>query len=267
MKRVLLTAGALAVFAFPAMAADLPARAPVYKSAPPVVAAFSWTGCYVGANVGGAWSKQDANEYTIPVGFNVGPGYVSTKSSGWIGGAQAGCNYQFGGGVVVGIEGDWSGTKLDGSSAAPNVLLNGTPAAGGIAFNENTKSLATIRGRLGYAVAPSVLLYVTGGGAWSRTDYTGLHTYVTGCPNCSATSFTSNKSGWVFGGGAEWALWNSNWIARAEALYYSFGGANSFGLQAATGATTTAWNWGNLSIVEARVGISYKFGGPVVANY
>ena len=41
------------------MAADLPARGPVYKAAPPVMTYFSWTGCYVGGHVGGVWSQRD----------------------------------------------------------------------------------------------------------------------------------------------------------------------------------------------------------------
>ena len=41
-----------------ASAADLPARAPVYKAAPPV-AAYSWTGFYVGANAGYAWGHSN----------------------------------------------------------------------------------------------------------------------------------------------------------------------------------------------------------------
>ena len=73
MRNILLAGIALSsLFAGSAMAADLPVRAPVYKGPPPVVAYFSWTGCYVGANVGWAGAKQDANEFTIDaVGFDV----------------------------------------------------------------------------------------------------------------------------------------------------------------------------------------------------
>ena len=59
MKKILLTAAALATFvAAPAMAADL--RAPAYKAPPPPpVPVYSWTGCYVGAGGGyGMWNQD-----------------------------------------------------------------------------------------------------------------------------------------------------------------------------------------------------------------
>jgi len=55
MKKLLLgTVAAAAVVVSPALAADLPTKAPILK-APPVVAVFNWTGCYIGAYGGGAW--------------------------------------------------------------------------------------------------------------------------------------------------------------------------------------------------------------------
>ena len=192
---------------------------------------------------------------------------MTSDHSGAIYGLHAGCNYQAGV-WVFGIEGDYSWTKLNGTQSAPNTFLNGAPVgSGSIDFSESLKSLASIRGRLGFTVTPTVLLYLTAGGAWNKTDYTGLHSYVTLCPNCSLTSFSASKSGWVAGGGAEAALWNSNWIARVEALYYSFGGVTGTGLQQSNQTPTTTWNWDNQRVIEARVGISYKFGGPTVAAY
>jgi opacity protein-like surface antigen len=68
--------------------------------------------------------------------------------------------------------------------------------------------------------------------------------------NCGATSFSSNKSGWVVGGGAEWAPWSDNWLFRVEYLYYRFKGDS-----------------GNAFFQSAPSTLSYKFGGPVVAKY
>ena len=60
MKKILLAGVALsALVAGPAMAADLPVRAPAYKSPPPVITYYSWTGCYVGGHVGGVWVTKD----------------------------------------------------------------------------------------------------------------------------------------------------------------------------------------------------------------
>src|ERR1700704_2516322 len=92
MKKVLLTGVALsALVAGPAVAADRGRNAPVYKAAPVVaVAPMSWSGCYLGGNVGGLWGGKD---------WNVAPGGAAIGShdvSGVIGGVQAGCNVQSG---------------------------------------------------------------------------------------------------------------------------------------------------------------------------
>jgi outer membrane immunogenic protein len=228
------------------------------------VAVYSWTGCYIGGNIGGASAKQNANEQTLPPGvFNVGPSSITANSSGVIGGVHAGCNvegtYGVARGWVFGIEGDWSWPKLDSTQAGVTTFLNGTPSGvGSVLFTQNTKSLVSIRGRAGVAVVPNVLLYGTVGVAWNLTDYTGVHLY-SACPDCSVATYNSRNFGWVAGGGVEWALWNSNWLVRAEGLYYNVSGASPAGSQATSGPQTT-WYWNNLGIVEGRVGLSYKFG-------
>jgi outer membrane immunogenic protein len=214
--------------------------------------------------------RRDADDASIP-GFNAGPTSVSLKASNVIGGAHIGCNYQAGV-WVFGVEGDWSGTKLSDSETAVNTFANGTPAGGGgVLYNQSTKWLASARLRLGVAVVPTVLLYVTGGAAWAKTDFDGLHVYSGGagtCPNCSATSFSNTSSGWVAGAGAEWAAWSSNWLVRVEYLYYGLGSANGIGIQQSSGLPTTSWQLHRLDVQEARIGLSYLFNsGPVVAKY
>ena len=58
MKRTLLCAAALLSMSSLSYAADLPSRAlapaPIY-----VAPAFTWTGFYIGGNVGAAWSGRD----------------------------------------------------------------------------------------------------------------------------------------------------------------------------------------------------------------
>ena len=261
MKKLLLTGVAFAlVTAGPAMAADL--AAPVYRGP---VAVYSWTGCYVGGNIGGGSAKQNANEATLlSATVFTAPANVTYTTSGLIGGAHAGCNvegtYGVARGWVFGIEGDWTATKLSSTQIAPNLFPNGTPIGfGSVTFTENTKWLASIRGRAGFAVVPNLLVYATAGVVWNLTDYTGLHTYAP-CPTCSASAFDSRNFGWVAGGGLEWAIGNSNWIARAEGLYYKVSGASPYGTEAAIAQTTTTWYWNDLGIVVGRVGLSYKFG-------
>jgi len=260
MKKISLAGVALAVMIVgPVTAADL-GVAPLYRAP---AAVYSWTGCYVGGNVGEGWSRQNANETAIDptIGFNSGS--ASAKTSGVIGGVHAGCNvegtYGVARGVVIGLESDWSATKLSDTQIAANTLAGVPVGVGSVTFSENTKWLVSIRGRAGVAVLPNVLLYGTVGVAWNHTDYSGLHIF-TACPNCSAVNYGSRNFGWVAGGGIEWAMGNSNWIARAEALYYDISGASPRGLQLASGNVSTTWYWNDLQVIEARVGLSYKFG-------
>src|SRR5579871_5718946 len=87
MKKLLLgTAMSLAMVAG-ASAADL------YTKAPPPP---SWTGCFIGANIGGGWSNNDVASSTVsPLFFPGGVAIVSANGSGIVGGGQIGCDYQF----------------------------------------------------------------------------------------------------------------------------------------------------------------------------
>jgi outer membrane immunogenic protein len=256
MKKLLLTGVALsALTAAPAIAADM--AVPVYRPAAPV---YSWTGCYIGGNVGGASARQNANEQTLlaaPV--YASPANVSYTTSGAIGGVHAGCNvegtYGLARGWVAGIEADWSASKLSATQITPNLF----PPGGAVTFMEDTKSLTSARFRAGVAVVPNVLLYGTAGVVWNHTEYNGLHAYAP-CPTCSVAGANSNNFGWVAGGGLEWTIGYSNWIARAEGLYYNVSGASPYGADVLLAQSTTAWYWNNLGVAEGRVGLSYKFG-------
>ena len=250
-----------------AVAADMAVKARPLIAPPPI---YTWTGCYLGADVGGGSQRQSASEFTIPTGFDAGPTAVNLNTTSVMGGPYAGCNYQFGSNWVIGVEGDWSAAALSSTANAPNNFLNGLPVgSGGVVYTQRLNWLASIRGRVGYAVVPNVLLYVTGGAAWGNSGYSGVDAYRGGCPNCSVTgSFNNTSNGWVAGGGVEWAPWNTNWIVRAEGLYYSLSGASAFGFQQGTTTpATTSWTWNRSEIIEGRVGVSYKFGGPIVAKY
>jgi outer membrane immunogenic protein len=245
-----------------AMAADMAVKAP-----PPAVAVgYNWTGCYIGGDVGGGSAHQKASEYTIPAGFDAGPTAVSGTTTSVMGGVYAGCNYQFASRWVAGVEGDWSASSFSSTLLAPNTFANGVPTgSGGVTYSQSLKWIASARARLGYAVAPTVLLFVTGGGAWTNSALSGVHAYNNGCPNCSVTGNFSS-TGWVAGGGIDWAPWSNNWIVRAEGLYYDLYGSAVGFQQGTTTPATTSWT-NRTTIVEGRVGISYKFGGPIVAKY
>jgi outer membrane immunogenic protein len=119
-----------------ARAADLPVKAPAV--APLVAPAWSWTGCYVGANAGGTRVPATADlspsgSYLNAPGGNPPPNLQGTGDiaadiaalshsygltpSGWEAGAQVGCSAQWGA-AVLGIEGDWQWTHAAASTDA-----------------------------------------------------------------------------------------------------------------------------------------------------
>jgi opacity protein-like surface antigen len=198
-----------------ANAADLstpPAyKAPVYKA--PVILS-DWAGFYLGVHGGYGWGESSY----------LNPTAISVKQSGGLGGGHVGYNWQFGS-VVVGVEGDFDGAAIKGTDTLNSVTFN-------------TKELASVRGRLGYAVAPDWLVYGTGGAGWASTDISS-----------AGISDNINQWGWVAGGGVEYKFYG-HWIARAEYLHYGFD------------ATTTTPDFGPVtekSIDVVRGGLSYKF--------
>jgi len=117
MRRLWLSAVAAAILASPAIAADIPVKAPLLKTPPPVI--YTWTGCYLGGNAGWFGASQTAE--TVPLNNDGIFGETTTShnlgGSGAIGGAYAGCNWQTGQ-MVVGGEGDLE--FLSGITATPN---------------------------------------------------------------------------------------------------------------------------------------------------
>ena len=147
-----------------AVAADM---APRYAKAPPPapVVVYNWTGCYIGGNIGGGWARtsQERTE-VIGVGLVVPPtNYGSSDGSDFVGGAQIGCDYQFAGNWVLGIQGMYNYARIDSSH-----FLTAFPT-----FRSDvvTKDIFTVTGRLGYLFTPQLLGYIKGGGAWTRSDY------------------------------------------------------------------------------------------------
>jgi len=132
------------------IAADLRVKAPAMSPAQ-----CSWTGCHIG----GALS----NDTTTSV-FGVS---TSHNSSGFVGGGQIGCDYQFAPGWVLEVEGRaaWTGLK---SSSAGSVKF---PAAGVTVpaqFTVSNDFLASATTRLGYSFVDRRLFYVKGGAAWTK---------------------------------------------------------------------------------------------------
>jgi len=252
MKKILLASVALAVLAAPAMAADL--KAPVYKAPPPVYV-FSWTGCYVGGNIGGVSVHKEWIDRT-PGDPLIGLSYGSHQADSWIGGLQAGCNYQFAGGWVIGIEGDGSATQSDGQQV--ETLFP--------AFRIQTTEhwMATARGKLGYAW-DKWLFYVTGGGAWAELQTNNWNAVFVPAGAGLAAIQKNTVNGWTVGVGAEYAL-GYGWSIKGEYQYMEFGTSTFF-----TPTNPIALAEFNVKLRQSAVkfGMNYKFdwGGPVVAKY
>src|SRR5450631_661719 len=205
MKRILLATVAIAAFgSASALAADLPQR-PAYKAPMMVAPAPTWTGCYIGGNVGGAFGNASVTD-------NSTGGTVSGNGSGFAGGGQIGCDYQFNGGFVIGLRDMFDGTSNSKSGTFPATAFGGTPAVA----NFNNQWFDTLTARLGYAVMPAWLLYFQGGAAWAHTS-----TNVT----VAGVQFgqTSNtRTGWTIGGGVEW-MFAPHWSTFLEGNYMDFG--------------------------------------------
>jgi outer membrane immunogenic protein len=244
MKKLVLTTMVLIAFATNrvAVAADLPAApAPTPAYAPMF---FSWTGFYVGGNIGGVFTQgslQDSH-----TGFIGG-----TDQNGLTGGGQIGFNYQFLGGGVVGIEGTIDGTSL-------NTTTNPFPTSvGTIQGSHNTRWISTVAARFG-VVSDRWLAYGKGGVAWA--DNTVSITNAT----TGATLVTASdaRPGWLAGAGIEYAFTHF-WTAKVE---YNFIGLSNWSTAGILPNDTL-----NIrrQIQILTVGFNYKFdwGGPLVARY
>jgi outer membrane immunogenic protein len=292
-------AGAAAVFGsmlaggLSAEAADIPLKA----VRPIVPAAFSWTGFYIGANVGAVHGRSSADTDfgplfppfavlppNVPV-FTVIPGQLAALSGGSnntavIGGGQIGYNWQVNQ-FVLGVEADGSGTGLRGFGASASRTFG--PPILPVAVTQTVTLdyghidwMASFRGRLGFA-ADRALFYVTGGAAVAGIDGTTV-TVVNG-PGIGlpAGTFTSSgggsttRWGWTVGGGIEWAFTN-NWSVAGEYRHSDFGTISTAitipsGLAAGPVFATGTSN-ARLTVDQATFRLNYRFdAGPVVARY
>jgi outer membrane immunogenic protein len=190
-------AGALAAIAVPATAADLGRRypAPAEQPLPPAPLGTSWSGFYIGGNLGAAFDPNDlsikdlSEEQDLSLKFS--------NDTEFMGGVQGGYNWQMGS-WVAGVEGD-------------------------IDFAENINYLASVRGRLGWALG-SWLLYGTAGVAFIDTD----NDFVVVSADDGPFSFSNgnNDTGFVVGGGVDYKI-APQLSLGLEGLFYDFGSDSS----------------------------------------
>ncbi len=275
MRKTLLfaTATALAFAAGSAFCADLSNLKGTSLSPPPPPAPL-WTGFYAGLNLGGVWDASSGQsgssayyDPNFPFGATIGGvsnlfflpnGNTTGGAYGVIGGGQVGYNFQFGQSIVIGAETDIQATSLSGSGPQNNTSYTSPLTPGAVLvpvapLNSSRVSMpyvGTLRGRIGFLVTPTFLVYGTAGLAYDGVD---------------AWGYSNTRTGWTAGGGLEW-MFAPHWSAKLEYLYADLSGGGVTG--------GFSWNYGynvHPQINIARVGVNYHFDvaapAPVVAKY
>ena len=232
---------ALLTIPIAASAADLSVKARPAPP-PPLPPPFSWTGFYIGGNLGGAWVHSNVTDRLFGLSFNNG-----NNRGVFIGGGQTGFNYQFTN-FVVGVEGDFDWLANNNNTTIGVVV----PAVGTFQASANDRWVATAAARLGWAI-DHWLIYGKAGGGWLGSNSLTVTNIATG-----ASIGSNNNTGWLVGGGVEWAFAN-NWSAKIE---YDFLGLSSQTFTSSgvilAGDTFTT---GSRNLQTAKVGINYRFGG------
>jgi|SoiMethySBSTD1v2_1073268.scaffolds.fasta_scaffold07428_16 outer membrane immunogenic protein len=239
-----------------AAAADLPTKAPPA----PVAPLPTWTGFYIGGHGGLGWTSADGRWDPLPSQqfFNAFGQQGDFNDTAFIGGAQAGYNWQFAPTWVAGIEADWSWTNAKGGFGEGwRQAFNGAPIPNSLTnLNMSLNWLATVRGRIGYLFTPQALAYFTGGVAWGHIDYSAQ---ATSPEYNAATSFSDTSVGYVLGGGVEWMFAN-HWMLRGEYLFYHLDSGKSVdGTFRSFAGATSAFTWDDLKVNVVRTALSYKF--------
>ena len=200
------------LFGGPARAADVAVKAPL--PAPPM-RAFTWTGCYLGLNGAAGWGHKELADPTAIFTGAASVPLVTIEPKGWLIGAQAGCDDQFAGNAVIGLEGAFSFASIKGNSTV--AIPFGDPGDSAL-VSAKLDALASITGRFGYAIDRS-LLYAKGGFAWANEQHSAVGIFV-GAPFDLEAPET--RFGWTLGAGLDWAF-SDYWSIGLEYDYYNFG--------------------------------------------
>ncbi len=242
MKKVLLATAALAVVGATqsARAADLGARAPYYQKAPAYMAPiYNWTGFYIGAHLGGAFSSN--NNFS---GLAIG----NSSNGRFLGGVQVGADWQFAPNWVLGAEGQYSWLSGNVGAVFPP----------GYIYTNNQRGLGSITGRFGYTWGPG-LIYVKGGYAFSDNN----ESVTLGGAAVPFAISGDHSNGYTVGAGLEY-MFAPSWSAKVEYQYYNFGDARFT-------APAALVPFGNFTTDDhtVKAGVNYRFnwGGPVAARY
>jgi outer membrane immunogenic protein len=288
LKRIFLATIASALTSTAVFSADLPVKAPLASMTPP-----SWTGFYIGGELGYAWSNRPdnwmpndpvssffsaaASPLLVPfAGQQPLASPYNVKRSGLVGGLEAGYNWQVDPRWVAGIEADFNGANFRGWGSSSSVLSSTTNI--NLNTSETTDWYDTIRGRIGWLATPNLMIFGTGGWAYGQTRQSATFTFasplvgttgagaggfVVTCTNnasCYSGSSTANNSGWTAGGGVEW-MFDRHWSAKIEYQFVDLGSTTVFtpAPKALIGAVSSYNVIFKDQLNVIRVGVNYRF--------
>jgi outer membrane immunogenic protein len=229
----LLLSAACCCAASGAIAADMAAPSAPFVPPPP----STWTGFFLGGNVGGAWDPTGGYNTNCAAAGDCTS--AQTTLAGVGGGLQGGYNYQLGV-MVLGAEAGFSASSLRGTYTALDGVDNLTTSA---------DYFGTVTGKVGVAVG-SLLIYGKGGAAWTHTNNSDFN-------SLENLTFTTSywQTGWTVGGGGEWAF-SPNWSVRVEyALIDTPNKPTTF--TSSPGVSFTAVMHQQINLITA--GLNYRF--------
>jgi outer membrane immunogenic protein len=262
MKKQFLLGSALGVLiaSSPAVAAPPLPPAPIY----------SWTGWYVGGNVGYSWGRG-APTFNDPAlgGFGLPTSFTGPANlNGAIGGVQIGYDWQSNTNWVWGFETDFQWADENNSSNFGQAYdCEGTCSIGGT-IGSKIQWFGTVRARAGWLYTPTTMVYLTGGFAYGKVSINGsLTNFVSACcgtgpvpPAAGTFSFGSSavNPGWTLGGGIRGVVPNAPaWVWKVEYLYIDLGSLNGSGFDPIFGGPTS-WN-AHFTDNILRFGLDYHF--------
>lgn len=219
----------------------------------------SWTGFYIGANVGVDWARNRHSDNSV--GFN-----LKSSEAGGVYGGFFGYNFQDCNNVVYSIEASFDGTSLKRSRSTTltftDVLNNPNPPPATqtivlstpVSAKSKIDWFGTITPRIGFNFC-NWLLFFKGGAVYARFDdrfsigpSTSVATPSTPPPpaGIASTVFSQKKTEWggTFGIGVDYN-WGCGWFAGLEFNYFTFGKRHvngSFVDNTTTPATTRTVN-------------------------
>lgn len=223
---------------------------------------FTWAGASVGVNFGAGFGLGSAasgfgTDATLqPNEFWTFPG---PNPGGVLGGLQAGYNWQWGN-IVAGVEADLQAAGLSGSSKGVAVSTGAIPL---LTAHQTIDWFGTVRGRIGYAPLPTLLVYGTGGLAYGGGGFN--FAYLNGDNHSGAGYENPARVGWAAGAGLEWAF-SPDWSARFEYLHVDLGRARSnafnladFNADGETLVNAATLTGANNRFHVVRLGLNYHF--------